>query len=199
MAEEIRTQARSGTDQRRAEIALAARALIAEKGFEGLRTRDIAERVGINIATLHYHVPSKEALIELLAESLRDEFIAQHERNSREGSTPLEMLRQEFADFRDALVNNPNLMLVMAELSERARRDEKVARVIRPMQANWASQIAAIVAAGAKDGSFRADIDPEAAAIVIIGAMVAARIPRNIRFFDRVTAELERSFVNRSS
>ncbi len=45
---------RAPTDGRRAEIAAAARALIVEKGVEGLRTRDIAERVGINIATLHY-------------------------------------------------------------------------------------------------------------------------------------------------
>ena len=57
---------------RRREIAAAARSLVAERGFEGLRTRDIADRVGINVATLHYHVPSKDALIELLAESLRD-------------------------------------------------------------------------------------------------------------------------------
>ena len=55
-------QKRESTEDRRAAIARAARELIVEKGVEGLRTRDIAERVGINIATLHYHVPSKEAL-----------------------------------------------------------------------------------------------------------------------------------------
>ena len=59
---------RAPTDDRRREIAAAARDLIVEKGVEGLRTRDIAERVGINVATLHYHVPTKEALIELVAE-----------------------------------------------------------------------------------------------------------------------------------
>ncbi|MDB5535826.1 MAG: TetR/AcrR family transcriptional regulator, partial [Devosia sp.] len=49
---------RESGDDRKVAIALAARALIVEKGMEGLRTRDIADRVGINIATLHYHVPS---------------------------------------------------------------------------------------------------------------------------------------------
>jgi AcrR family transcriptional regulator len=62
---------RAPTDDRRAAIAKAARELIAEKGVEGLRTRDIADRVGINVATMHYHVPTKEALIELVAESLQ--------------------------------------------------------------------------------------------------------------------------------
>ena len=68
---------REQSDVRRPAIAAAARALIAERGFEGLRTRDIAERVGINVATLHYHVPTKEALIEIVAQSMRDDFIAQ--------------------------------------------------------------------------------------------------------------------------
>jgi AcrR family transcriptional regulator len=36
--------------------------LFAEKGFEGTRTRDIAEQVGINISTLHFHWKSKEEL-----------------------------------------------------------------------------------------------------------------------------------------
>jgi len=189
---------RCDTARRRAEIALAARDLIAEKGFEGLRTRDIAERVGINIATLHYHVPSKEALVELLAQSLRDEFAAQHMQGLALGASALERLRKEFADFRDTLVNNPKLMLAMTELSERARRDAKVAAVIAPMRANWARQIAAILEAGRDDGSFRADLDPQAAGAMVMGAMVTARMADpNPQFFDRVAAELERAVAKR--
>ncbi len=65
---------RESRDDRRLAIAAAARAIIIEKGLEGLRTRDIALRVGINVATLHYHVPSKEALIALVADSLHRDF-----------------------------------------------------------------------------------------------------------------------------
>jgi AcrR family transcriptional regulator len=36
--------------------------LFAERGFEGARTRDIAERAEINISTLHFHWTSKEEL-----------------------------------------------------------------------------------------------------------------------------------------
>src|SRR3954470_10696985 len=50
-------------DDRRAELVEAAYQLIAEKGIEGLRTRDVAARVGINISTLHYHFDTKEKLI----------------------------------------------------------------------------------------------------------------------------------------
>src|SRR2546425_11052156 len=50
-------------ESRREELVLAAYRRIAEAGFEGLRTRDVAAEAGVNIATLHYYFPTKEALI----------------------------------------------------------------------------------------------------------------------------------------
>jgi AcrR family transcriptional regulator len=45
-------------------ILLVAEDLFAEKGFEGARTRDIAERANVNISTLHFHWTSKEELYQ---------------------------------------------------------------------------------------------------------------------------------------
>jgi AcrR family transcriptional regulator len=189
---------RRDSDSRRAEIAAAVRALIAERGFEGLRMRDIADRVGINIATLHYHIPAKEALITLVAQSLRDEFIAQHQAHSRAGLTPLEQARLEFDDFRDTFQNNPERLLVMGEMHERARRDPAVAAAMTPMRGYWHQQWRAILEAGKADGSFRADIDPAAAASIMIGGMIAAtKQPEpSLDALNRIIAELERSFLS---
>jgi len=183
-------------DSRRAEIALAVRGLIAERGFEGLRMRDIAERVGINIATLHYHIPSKEALITLVAQSLRDDFIAQHRARPRDGLTPLECMRLEFADFRDTFLNTPDRYLVMGEMQERSRRDPAVAAAMSPMRGYWHQQWRAILEAGRADGTFRADLDPSAAASILIGGMIATTKQPNpsAEALDRVFSELERCF-----
>jgi AcrR family transcriptional regulator len=186
------------TDRRRIEIGAAARSLIAEQGFEGLRTRDIAERVGINIATLHYHVPSKEALVELVAQSLRDEFRAQYARHPREGLSGMEEMRLEFADFRETLTSNREAFIVLAELSARGRRDEKIAAIMEPLKLFWHGMVAAIVRRGLADGSFRADLDPDATARVVIGAMVDSQrySGDTIAVFDQVTAELELLLTN---
>src|SRR5690606_10661506 len=128
---------RAPTDDRRVAIAGAARALIAEKGVEGLRTRDIAERVGINVATLHYHVPAKEALIELVAESLHQQFREQHVARPRSHLGAQQRMDMEFVDFRELVFDRPETILVYSELMERARRDERVAAAILPMKRKW--------------------------------------------------------------
>ena len=47
-----------------------AKELFAQKGFEGTRTRDIAEQAGINISTLHFHWKSKEELYTAVYQNL---------------------------------------------------------------------------------------------------------------------------------
>ena len=185
-------------DNRKQDIADAARYLIAERGFEGLRTRDIADRVGINIATLHYHIPTKQDLVRLVAESLRTDFVRQHQRRPRQGLSPVDRLRQEFADFRENLESNIDLFTVMAELGERARRDPEVRAELEPMRAYWHAQIADFLKAGRDDGSFRGDLDPQAAASIVIGTLTGSRRQSDpsLAHFDAICAELLRCFQN---
>ena len=188
---------RESGDDRKVAIALAARALMVEKGLEGLRTRDIAARVGINIATLHYHVPSKEALVALVADSLRRDFKDQAQRRPRAGKSGLEQLRLEFDDFRETVLDMPDLIIILTELIARARRDAAVAEIMIPMREFWRNQVADIFRLGIADGSFRSDIDPDAAALITTGALSdcwrRSDISRSL--LDQILAELERAFV----
>lgn len=196
---EPETKTHHTTEERRRAIAAAARSLIVEKGFEGLRTRDIADRVGINIATLHYHVPSKEVLIGLVAQSMRDEFVAQHLSHPRDGLDPVARLKLEFEEYRETCLHNPDLLAVMEELSRRATHDPNIACHLAPMKARWRQEFVDILTEGKAAGLFRADLDPEAGAAMIIGAMVVFRArPEETlnRLYDRVVAEILRSVLS---
>lgn len=186
---------RESGDERRLAIAQAARDIIVEKGLEGLRTRDIAARVGINIATLHYHVPSKEELVRLVAESVKAEFREQGTRRSRDGLTGLQVLRMESEDAMETMLDAPDRFTVMAELIERSRRDPQIADIMRPMVDFWPKMLADVFAQGARDGSLRADIDPDAAARIFMGTVVGWRVadPSRQQLAD-VFSELERAF-----
>ena len=185
---------RESGDDRRIAIAKAARALIIEKGLEGLRTRDIAERVGINIATLHYHVPTKEALVALVAASLRDDFRSQALRHPKAGLNGRAQLRQEFNEFRETVAEMPELIGILSELVDLSRRDPSIAEIILPMQAFWTGQFTQIFRLGVADGSFRPDIDPAAAAIIVTAALSDCWRPHRRPFLEPVIAELERAF-----
>src|SRR5919202_5684043 len=53
----------AGRPDRHQALVEAAFRRLAVDGFEGLRTREVAADVGVNVATLHYYFPTKEALI----------------------------------------------------------------------------------------------------------------------------------------
>ena len=182
------------TQDRRKAIADAACRYVAKRGFDGLRTRDIAEQVGINIATFHYHVPTKEALIELIASSLGAEFTDLLIRNPRAGLSPLDQLKCEFSDYRETLTARPVVLQAMGELARRAQHDPVVAQHIDPINEEWRGQITDILTAGSSDGTFRGDLDIEASAHLVMAALISmpSHKPFDTVKFDRVEAELLR-------
>src|ERR1700733_4964394 len=101
--------------------------VIAEVGFEGLRTRAVAERAGVNIATLHYYFPGKQALIEGLAQFLGAKFVLLHGPAPEPSGFPaVDRLRQEFSDGQFYFEHEPKMLLVMEELGLRGKRDAEV-------------------------------------------------------------------------
>ncbi len=191
-------RSRAAGDDRRAAIAKAARELIVEKGVEGLRTRDIADRVGINVATLHYHVPTKEALIELVAESLHRQFREQHVTRPRSHLSAKERMDLEFVDFGELALERPETLLVFSELMERARRDERIAAAITPLKHQWRQSIVDLLTEGVREGAYRSDLDPEACATMIISSMIGfcRTRHRDADFYSRLVAELQRAIRN---
>src|SRR6516162_5881165 len=99
---------RQSGDDRRDSLVRAAFACLAADGFEGLRTRSVADRAGVNIATLHYYFPTKEALIKGLAEYLASLFVSVHASPvASTGCAALDRLHQEFADARFYRLERP--------------------------------------------------------------------------------------------
>src|ERR1700716_4084295 len=93
------------TDRRRQELVQAAFHQIAAHGFEGLRTRDVAGEVGVNIATLHYYFPTKEALIRGVLEYAMERFRSTLEPHG----SPSDQLRNHLRAVRKLMTAEPEL------------------------------------------------------------------------------------------
>ena len=184
-----------GEAQRHA-LVHAAYELIAEKGFEGLRTRDVAYRANVNIATLHYYFPHKEDLIRGVVEYIRQQFTQRHASTSTPPATGLEELHQELADQEYLLQHAPETYIVLFELGMRSLRDPFIKSIMPRLDAGWRDHIKYYLTEGVQQGSFRPDLDIEAASAALIAFLKGCLLQRiiNPQAFpaERVHAEIER-------
>ena len=162
-------------EERRLELARAAFEIVAEQGIERLRTRDVADRVSVNVATLHYYFATKEKLIEGVALYLANQFQTVRASAGVDAkATASDRLEQEFADSRLYFDERPDLIVVMQELVLRARRDPAVAKIVDPLKFYWKASVEETIALGAQEGVFRANPTPQSAAAVIVAALWGA-------------------------
>ncbi|HEV7711135.1 MAG TPA: TetR/AcrR family transcriptional regulator [Asanoa sp.] len=135
---------RAGTDARRAEIVDAAYRCVAEKGLPGLRMRDVAAAAGVNIATVHYHLTSKEELIRAVVDRAHEEFArnATPPPSTDPRTRVAAHLRRLFA----LLERDPRLGHVLTELALQGERDPVVAEVVAASEARWRTNLQAMLA-----------------------------------------------------
>lgn len=146
--------------KRRSALLQATFDVIAAVGFEGLRTRAVAQRAGVNVATLHYYFPTKQDLIEGLAQFIGAKFVTTHgPAPAPSGYRALDRLRQEFSDGRYYQEHHPEMLLAMQEFIIRGKRDPKVQKVVDQMNYHWRRGVEEMVIEGLREGTFRADID----------------------------------------
>lgn len=182
--------ARQGvSEKRREELVLAAYREIAERGFEGLRTREVAGQVGVNIATLHYYFPTKEALIRAVLDHVMRRFrttLAPH-------GSPSEQLRNHLRAARTMLIEEPELGAVMAELALRSVRDESIGAIMNEVYDQWHVTVRGLLRRGVKKGGLRPEIDSDAVAALIVATLTSMTLPVMVdaRRGDRALRQLE--------
>jgi AcrR family transcriptional regulator len=164
---------RAAPEKRRQELVLAAYREIAEHGFEGLRTREVAAEVGVNIATLHYYFPTKESLIQAVLEHAMGRFrttLAAH-------GSPSDQLRNYLRAVRKLLLDEPELGAVMAELALRSVRDRSTGRIMNAMYDTWHVTVRGLLRRAVKDGNLKADLDNDAVAALIVATLTSMTLP----------------------
>jgi AcrR family transcriptional regulator len=159
----------SGEFTRRRQLLEIAYNLIATRGFEGLRFREVAARAGINNATLCYHFPSKEALIQAVTEHLMER-LRTPQGGSEQGSpaNALEELRQMFAGTRRRLKEDSSFFVVITELALRAKRDPAINSIGEQRDSFWAQRVTGILERGVAQGVFRRDLDVVSTALALM-------------------------------
>jgi AcrR family transcriptional regulator len=180
--------------------------VIAEAGFEGLRTRAVAASAEVNIATLHYYFPSKQDLVEGVAQFLSAKFVTIHgPAPLPSGYAALDRLRQEFADGKYYLEHEPKMLLVMQEFVMRGKRDAAVQKIVDLMNFHWREGIERMVLDGLEAGVFRNDVDAQTLCAWLMSILAGtastggeradevARMTESVVLSDKVKMQLEQT------
>ncbi len=187
-----RPKATPEAEPRREALVLAAYRRLAEAGFEGLRTRDVAAEVGVNIATLHYYFPSKEALIRGVVGHAMGRFRTAF----APGSKPGEQLAAQFQGIRRLAKDEPELFMVMGELALRSGRDPAIAGIVKETIQAWHDTLVTLVRHAQKEGFVDKRLDPETIASLVIatlnGLFVVPVANTASNRVDKALAQLER-------
>lgn len=130
--------------------------LVAEVGVSGLRTRDIAERAGVNLATVHYCFASKEALLRALYEFILAQFRAQSEPLLESKKTAAEKLRAR-GDVRALLLREmPKPIQVWKGFIGEAWTNDAVREIVREHQETHRERLAGLIAQAREEGDMTA-------------------------------------------
>ncbi len=197
--EQKKEVAESKGSERRQSLVYAAYELIAKKGFEGLRMRDIAGKVGVNIATLHYYYPSKEALIRGVLDYIMHQFITLRPQTLEESAelNAADTLIQEFIDQAYQISKQPQLFIVLLELSQRSLRDPPMQNTMKQYDFHWRNHIREILEVGRNNGEFDSnlDLDQEASTLIALFKGLGFQL---VHQFDALNMEsIGRKYVQR--
>src|SRR5580698_1280705 len=109
---------RHAVDRREA-LVRAAYGIIAKKGFEGLRLREVATKAGIDHSTLHHHFRTKRDLIGAVLDYATEQFRPPDRPNE---ATPTS-LHAHLSLLGRMIVDRPELHVVLREFDLHAARD----------------------------------------------------------------------------
>jgi AcrR family transcriptional regulator len=204
MTKHKQPEQRTKGDERREDLIAVAYQIIAEKGFEGLRVRDVAAQAGVNIATLHYYFNTKEDLVKGVVDHLLHLFISIEAPQTPEDSTPapVRQLRQIMADLQYQLETAPEMFVVLTELHLRSQRDPAVQTILSALDNGWRSHITALYQEGLNQNLFNLGLSPNTVASLLIalikGMSIQAISQLDQYDFDQISSTINQWLIKPS-
>ena len=165
-------QGRPRSDRRR-DLVAAAFQRLATAGFEGLRTRDVAADAGVNIATLHYYFPTKEALIRGVIGHATQRFTA----TLPSSGAAVDRLRSHLEALAGLLKTDHQLWAVMGELALRSARDAELAAILQQTEAYWHHTLEELIERSLTERTIHPLLLPDRMAALMILAIKGLSMP----------------------
>lgn len=186
----------SGREDTREAILDVAKELLQTRGFNAFSYQDIADRVGIRKASIHYHFPGKEELGVALVDRFRRGGRDWARRLASEGASPREKLDALFAFFRGIVLEGHQICAYGILSADYYALPEAMQAGIRSFQADHVRWLTGVLTEGREAGVFRDEGTPEDQALLVAsaiqGAVQIARTAGDPRRYEATVDQLRR-------
>ncbi|MFH1462906.1 MAG: TetR/AcrR family transcriptional regulator [Pseudomonadota bacterium] len=155
----------------REQILTVAESVFAEKGFDGARVKDIAARVGVTHAVIHYHFNTKGDLYRAVADRMVGELLDMATSIPQEPLDPGPKLERFFCSFFDFAARHPHFAR-LANLETGDEGERYLLALVREQLAPQYQRARGFILRGVAAGVFR-PVDPEHLLTAIYGMIVS--------------------------
>ena len=186
--------AQEGQTSKADEILSVGQELMQTDGYDGFSYRDIADRVGIKSATIHYYFPTKSDLALAVARRYRAEFEETVQGLAVDSADPIEQLAGFAGIFQSTLEDLDRVCLCDMLASEYSSLPDEVRDEVGQFFTDQQAWIGATISSGIESGSIAAVADPDLFAQTFLsaleGAMVMARSMNKPDYLATVASQL---------
>jgi TetR/AcrR family transcriptional regulator len=173
-----------------------AAAVFAESGFAGARMDEIADRAGVNKATIYYHIGDKETLYTRV---LHEHFASAGDRFDQilqQAESPEEKLSLYIQHIAQVMDQDPHKAVMM--LRELAGGGVNFPDIVAQDLAAIVNKLAGILAEGENQGRF-IHVNPISVHFLVIGALIFYKVGTPIREkFTEISESLRSMNTNES-
>ncbi len=158
-----------GNLTRKEQVIRSAAALFREKGYAASSMRDLAQKLGIEAASLYSHIKSKEEILQSLCFDMAAEFRKSLAEVESKNVSATEKLRLGIVGHIQVMAKD--LVASAVFMNEHRHLSQPYLRDFLLMRINYINRFKAIIEEGARTGEFKDNIDKKLAVMTLFSSL----------------------------
>ena len=154
---------------RKGQVIRSAAELFKEKGYAAASMRDLAQKLGIEAASLYSHIKSKEEILRTLCFDMAAEFRASLDDVERRDATASERLRLGIIGHIQVMAKDLTASAVF--MNEHRHLSQPYLRDFLLLRINYINRFKAMIEEGIRQGEFKSTIDTKLAVMTLFSSL----------------------------
>jgi AcrR family transcriptional regulator len=158
------------SSSRKAQVIRVAAELFREKGYVASSMRDLAQKLGIEAASLYSHIKSKEEILHILCFDMAEDFMASlNQVENQQNLTASQKLQQGIIGHIQVMARDLTASAVF--MNEHRHLSQPFLRDFLLLRINYINRFKKMIEDGVADGEFKKEIDKKLAVMTLFSSL----------------------------